>query len=104
VQTIKLWARLSHRMMYGWASEDLWCAAGKLKVTPPQQTNSGWIRYARIQSKADFQLLSKAIADTMGGTKCRHLHDCCGCSSTSIQVTRIRPRLVQIRGYVTFNN
>lgn len=113
MEVVGISKRTTHKYRDGWSHEDRWQYLGALKLTPAKVTEEGnryddgdtYVRFARIPniSSKGFKLLKRGIQDTMGGSRCRHEFDCCGCASYSVKVERVRPRLVLIRTRVSYN-
>ena len=110
MQTLNVYNRLTHRFTLGWSGEDQWGDAVTLKALPSRltmQSNDGEsVRYIQRliapsdQRKAD---LSRAIADTMTFSNCRHEHDCCGCPSYYTSVRKVSAREYVARVNVSYN-
>jgi hypothetical protein len=47
--------------------------------------------------------LRQAIRDTMGGSNCRHEHDCCGCASRHVRTRRVSPREYAVIIHTSYN-
>ena len=106
---IDVFERLTHQYRDGWSGEDQHQYIGRAKV----------LRYQRladdgIDGKSHKTLiiapaalrgtdLSNAIADTMGGSNCRHEHDCCGCPTTYVDVRRISRREYSVQLHTYYN-
>lgn len=113
MEVVGISKRVTHKYRDGWAHEDRWQYLGHLLVTPAKVTEEGnrydegdtYVRFARISniSRKAFKELKRGIQDTMGGSRCHHEYDCCGCASYHVQVERVRPRLVLIRTRVRYN-
>lgn len=106
---IDLYERFTHTYRDGWQELDEHKFVGTVKV----------LRYQRladdgIDGKSHKTLvfapaalrdtdLSYAIADTLGGSNCRHEHDCCGCATTYADVRRISRREYSVRLHTYYN-
>ena len=110
MHTLNVYKRLTHRFTLGWSSEDQWGDAVTLKALPARLTMESdegqSARYIQRliapsdQRKAD---LSRAIADTMTSSRCRHEYDCCGCPSYYASVRRVSSREYVARISVSYN-
>ena len=49
------------------------------------------------------QDLTRAIAQTLGGSSCRHDYDCCGCATHRASVKRVSPREYAVQISVSYN-
>ena len=47
--------------------------------------------------------VAQALRDTLGGSRCRHEYDCCGCASRYVKVIRKTRRDLLVRTFVTYN-
>lgn len=110
---INLYERLTHKYRDGWSGEDDHKYIGEAKVlryTPVRTRTSddfegSKITHTLVVAPAALRDtdLRNSIADTMGGSSCRHEHDCCGCPSTYVDVRRISRREYSVK-LTTFYN
>jgi hypothetical protein len=47
--------------------------------------------------------IERAIYDTISGSSCRHEHDCCGCASSSITLTKVRKHEWKMETRISYN-
>lgn len=98
---VGLWLRKTFRYRDGWArSEDTYAHMGEVKLTPrklvqDQESFDGqaiFTQTATVPRGLDQKKVQRALVDTLGGSLCRHEHDCCGCFSTSVRTRRLSNR------------
>ena len=91
-----LWLRLTHKFRDGWSSEDRHLCLGEMRLTPRRlaKEHEGidggtvHVRTATVPQGLDSKSVTLALRDTLGGSNCRHEHDCCGCASISVRARR----------------
>lgn len=84
---------------------------GRMKLTKPRVLKEGrgydegptFIQRARLPTGVKPADAVQAIIDTLGGSRCRHEHDCCGCASRHVQVRVLGKRDFAVRTSITFN-
>lgn len=84
---------------------------GRMKLTKPRVLKEGngydqgptFIQRARLPAGVKTADAVQAIIDTLGGSRCRHEHDCCGCASRFVQVRVLGKRDFAVRTSMTFN-
>jgi len=111
MQAVHAYARITHGYADGWRHLDKDEFVGTVKMTPAVQTEApkdyddggAYVQYARAPSGVNLDLLKQALRDTMGGSNCRHEHDCCGCASRYVSVKHVGSRRLVIRTRVSFN-
>ena len=89
MQTITLSLRRTSRYADGYDYLDAWEDLTSARMTPVRVTRPGngfddagvYTVEIRVpaRSRLDPVDVMQAIRDTLGGTSCRHEHDCCGC-------------------------
>lgn len=108
---VHIYQRHTRKYRDGWAGEDQWTYLDTLKVTParitieePEDFDKGpnYVQHARLPRGADRQAYKQAIEDTLGGSDCRHSHDCCGCATRYVTV-RLDRRNAIIHTSISFN-
>jgi hypothetical protein len=106
---IHLYERLSHKYRDGWRELDDEQYVGTAKVLAYRLVNDDGIdgntHATRVIASSALRSvdLSNAIADTLGGSRCRHEHDCCGCPSTYANVRRVSRREYSVTLHTTYN-
>ena len=108
---LELYERESHTYAPGWSHLDSWAHIGTAKLLQQRMTrepeghDDGGAYLAKVIAPSSLKGrdLSRAIANTMGGSSCRHEHDCCGCPSTSASVKRTSAREYSVHLRVNFN-
>ena len=111
MQTVHAYARITHGYADGWRHLDQDRFVGTVRMTPAVQCEEpdghddggSYVQYARAPSGVSLDLLKQALRDTMGGSNCRHEHDCCGCASRYVSVKHVGSRRLVIRTRVSFN-
>lgn len=97
----ELWLRKTFRYADGWArSEDDYQLLGEVKLTPRKLVHEPvefdgtavYTQTATVPPGLTATDVRRALADTLGGSRCRHTHDCCGCISTSVRTRRLSNR------------
>lgn len=109
--TAGLWLRLSHKYRDGWSSEDSHRCLGEMRLTPrrlvkDQEDMVGgavYVRTATVPKGLNSKTVVQALCDTLGGSSCRHEHDCCGCASTRVRAHRTRRNRYSVVTTVHFN-
>ena len=92
-----LWLRLTHRYRDGWSSEDNHRYLGEIRLTPRRLVREGedmdsgpvYASTATVPKGLRPKEVVQALRDTLGGSRCRHEHDCCGCASVSVRARRV---------------
>lgn len=110
MNTINLYRRLSHRWAPGWSDLEEEEHVGQARMTPwrmvrePQDYDDGGVytSVATVKSR-DARHVARALADSLGGSSCRHEHDCCGCSYRNISARRVSRNRYAVRMSVTYN-
>jgi len=108
---VSVYVRTTHQYADGWSYLDDDKFVATVRLTPSKQVNVGdgydmggtYLQYARVPRNVNKGLLMQALRDTMGGSGCRHTHDCCGCATRYITVTPISSRVLQVRTDVSYN-
>jgi hypothetical protein len=103
--------RTSRRYASGWDHLDSSRYLGRMKLTAPRVLRPGngydigpvFIQRARVAPGLDREQVKQALVDTLGGSRCRHEHDCCGCATRHVQVRALGNRDYAIRTSMTFN-
>ncbi len=109
--TASLTLRKTHRYADGWADLDESRYLGRMKLTAPRVLVPGngydrgpvFIQRVRVPSGLKREDVKQALMDTLGGSRCRHEHDCCGCASRHVQVRALGNRDFAVRTSLTFN-
>jgi len=108
---VHAYQRTSHSYVDGWRHLDNDEFVATVKLTPAKQIADGksfdeggtWVQYARAPAGVSIPKLIQALRDTMGGSNCRHEHDCCGCASSSVRIQHLGSRRLMVRTQVSFN-
>lgn len=106
---IHLYQRLTYKYRLGWDYLDNFDAIGTATMTAPKLVSDNGIdgktHTARVKAPATLgnQNISKAISDTLTTSRCRHEHDCCGCATTTAQVTRLSRRQYGVKLFTYYN-
>ena len=103
--------RETHTYTSGWDHLDSWNELGTAKMLKARMTrepeghDDGGAYLAKVIAPSHLKGrdLSRAIAQSVGGSSCRHEHDCCGCPSTSASVKRTSAREYSVHLRVSFN-
>ena len=103
--------RETHTYRDGWADLDSWTQLGTAKmlqarmIEEPDGYDSGGAYLAKVIAPSSLKGrdLSRAIAQSIGGSSCTHEHDCCGCPSTSASVKRTSAREYSVYLRVSYN-
>lgn len=113
MQTVHAYIRTSHSYRDGWRHLDGERFVASVKVTPPRQTEENfsdsyengpsYVQFARAPSGANIKQLMSALRDTMGGSRCRHDYDCCGCIMRRVQVSHLGSRRLMISTETSYN-
>lgn len=106
-----LWLRLTHKYRDGWSSEDSHRCLGEMRITPRRlvKDHEGmdggavYVSTATVPKGLDSKTVIQALRDTLGGSNCRHEHDCCGCASTSVRARRSGRNRYSVVRTVHFN-
>lgn len=109
--TAGLTLRTSRQFSDGYAGLDGGRYLGRMKLTKPRLLKAGngydightFIQRARVPAGLDRKVVMQGLIDTMGGSRCRHEHDCCGCATRHVQVRAIGNRDFAVRTSLTFN-
>jgi hypothetical protein len=110
-----LFLRLTYEYADGWSSLDKERCLGQITVTPRRQVHAGdrwgdggtFIQHVRVPRNlrgARASVIATALANTMGGTSCRHEHDCCGCTIRMVTVKKVGPRDFVARSQIRLNH
>ena len=111
MEQVNAFIRTTHSYADGWRHLDQDRFVGTVKMTPavqceePDGHDEGgtYVQHARAPSGVSIEQLKQSLRDTMGGSNCRHEHDCCGCASYSVSVKHTGSRRLVIRTRVSFN-
>lgn len=109
--TIHLYERQSHKYRDGWRDLDEHQYLGTVKMTGPTLVEPGngydrgdVVRHAvRLPVGMDPKAAAQALRDTLGGGRCRHEYDCCGCASRSVFTRLISPRRLSVTVRTSYN-
>lgn len=101
----------AHQYNAGWRHLEREEFTGTVKVLGPTHQSEGEgyddggsTRFRVVAPSAlKRQDLSRAIAQTLGGSSCRHEHDCCGCATHRASVRRVSPREYSVKVSISFN-
>jgi hypothetical protein len=108
--TTDLYVRLTHRFAPGWNSLDDDQHIGTARLTPWRLVRPGnghddggvYTSMATVRAQ-DRRAIAQALAHTLGGSSCRHEHDCCGCAYRRAEARRVGKHRYAVRMSVTFN-
>ena len=111
MQTLDLFQRNSHTYADGWSHLDDWQHIGTAKqltprqTTPPDGHDDGGRYLAKVIAPRQLKArdLTRAIENSMGGSGCRHEHDCCGCPTTYARAKRTSSREYSVFISVSYN-
>ena len=111
MEKVHAYKRLTHGYADGWRHLDKDVYLGSVNMTPAVVTEEpggydeggAYVQYARAPSKVDIKQLIQALRDTLGGSNCRHEHDCCGCAIRYVSIKHLGSRRLQIRTRVSYN-
>ena len=110
MMTLYLYQRLTHRYRDGWADSDDWRYVSTARMTPwriaqePRDYDDGGTSIAWLTvDRADPALVRQAIIDTLGGSRCRHEYDCCGCAFHRVDARRLSRRQWLVHRSTGFN-
>ena len=114
-QSITVSSRKTHRYAEGWSDNDQWKTVGQVKLLPSRTTRPGQdhddggtylvhaVSKQRMATAPQAKLMAKSLAETLGGTRCRHEYDCCGCAIRSAHVIHRDRRHFVVKVDVRFN-
>lgn len=108
-----LFRRLTHKYRDGWSHEDQHEYLCGAKLTPaklvrePEGFDDGgtYIMHATVPrgfSPRQARAIEQALEDSLGGSSCRHEHDCCGCQIRRVNAKRRGSRFV-VKMDVSYN-
>jgi hypothetical protein len=108
---LELYQRDSNTYADGWAHLDEWQHLGTVKLLAMRQTrepeghDDGGRYLARVIAPRALKGrdLGRAIESSLGGSSCRHEHDCCGCPTTYARAKRITSREYSVSLSVSYN-
>lgn len=111
METVHAYARTSHKYRDGWSHLDSDKFVATVRLTPPKVTRAGqgydegdtYVQYLRVPRATNAKLLQQALRDTMGGSNCKHEHDCCGCASRYVSTKLVAPRKMRVTTRVSYN-
>ena len=111
MQTVHTYTRITHGYADGWRYLDNDKFLASVKLTPPKVVEEAggydegptYVQYARAPAGVAIAELAQALRDTMGGSNCRHEHDCCGCAIRYVRVKHLGSRRLQVRTQVGYN-
>ena len=111
MQTVHAYKRLSHKWAAGWQHLDNDTFVATVKLTPSKTVREAdgyddggtYVQHTRAPSGVNIKDLMQALRDTIGGSNCRHEHDCCGCASRSVRVKHLGSRRLLVRTDVSYN-
>jgi hypothetical protein len=106
-----LFTRLTYQYADGWQHLDSEEFTGTVKVLGATRQiegagyDDGGAAHFRVVAPSALKGrdLSRAIGQTLGGSSCRHEHDCCGCATHRASVKRVSPREYAVKVSVSFN-
>lgn len=112
--TEHIYKRLTHRYRDGWSGLDESKYLASLRLTAPKlieapvdfDQGGTFERVARLPaglSRHQRADLAQAVASTLGGSRCTHEHDCCGCARRSV-TTHVQGRRLRVLTSITFNH
>ncbi len=108
---VPIYSRLTRLYVDGWRYLDEHRYLGTVKLLAGKTVDKGngydrgptFVNQVYAPAHLSSQNLTAAIADTLGGSRCRHEHDCCGCPSTLAIVRRRSRRTYVVRCTVYYN-
>ncbi|MDP3351720.1 MULTISPECIES: hypothetical protein [unclassified Hydrogenophaga] len=108
---ILLHKRVTHHFDGGWVGLDESSFLTSAKLTAPRITSKGnghdvgrtHTQRARVPKGFNREDIMAALQFAMGGTNCRHEHDCCGCSTRYVDVKPMGARDFFVHTSVHFN-
>ena len=111
MEQVHAYARLTHKYRDGWSHLDSDEFVATVRLTAPKMVEEGkgydegdtYVQYVRVPRSVNAKLLARALSDTMGGSNCRHEHDCCGCATRYVRVKAIAPRQLKVTTSVSYN-
>ena len=82
-----------------------------VRLTPPKMVREPsdhddggkYVQYLRVPRNVNPGQLSQALRDTIGGSNCRHEHDCCGCATRYVRTKLVAPRKLKVTTSVSYN-
>lgn len=105
-----LYERKTFKYAGGHADMDEHNFVGKVALTKPVITTKGGSFYptitksvCRVPANLDVHKVAQGLKDTIGGTDCKHTHDCCGCSYRMVFTRLIKPRQLSVVVVSTLN-
>lgn len=111
MQLVNIYTRTTHQYADGWRHLDNDKFVAAVKVTPRKRVKEGngydeggvYVQYARAPSGVNIDRLMWGLRETMGGSNCRHEHDCCGCATFHVGVKHVGSRRLVIHTRVSYN-
>lgn len=111
MQTVHTYIRLTHKYRDGWSHLDNDEFVATVRLTPPKMVREGegyddggkYVQYMRVPRNVNPGQLEQALRDTLGGSSCRHEHDCCGCATRYVRTKLVTPRKLKVTTSVTYN-
>jgi hypothetical protein len=111
MQTVNLFTRKTFKYADGYSHLDDSEYLATVKLTPPKLVQGGdhlWaskniLQHLRLPVGADPKLYAKALEDTMGGSRCRHEYDCCGCATRRIFTRMLSKRDMLVETFIAYN-
>ena len=105
---LHLYLRRTFNYDGGWASLDEHTYLCTVRVFAPRVIEPDYggedagvyhytLKVPRQLSRKEHTRIKRAIYHTLGGTYCRHEHDCCGCVRRSVSVQRTSQRTYSVR-------
>ncbi len=111
MQTVHAYTRLTHKYRDGYRHLDSEEFFATVRLTPakqvvaPESYDDGgeFVQHLRVPAGVNITQLAAALANTMGGSNCRHEHDCCGCANSYISIQKVGKRRLVVRTSITYN-
>jgi hypothetical protein len=108
---LHLYRYMTHRYRAGWSyfeDSQFVCTAkalGPSKIIEGNGYDKGPIYFFRVivPSGTDMDEAEIAICNSLSGSSCQHDYDCCGCSTSMIDVTKVGRREFLVKESIYFN-
>jgi hypothetical protein len=111
MHTVYAYANTTNRYAAGWRHLDEDKFVATVRLTQPHMIKRGmgydegdtYTQYVRVPRNVSTVELRRALRDTLGGSNCKHEHDCCGCATHRVSTKVVAPRRLLVRTQVSYN-
>jgi len=103
--------RTTFKYIDGYRHLDAWAETYTFKALAHKRTaeatgcDSGGAVVVRVigDKRRDQARQAKALASYFSGSSCTHEHDCCGCPTSYVDVTRVKRGIFSVHVTTTYN-